>query len=176
MKTRQFFALVGVLVLILGAILFAVPATNHLVRGILNIFVWIWKAVSGLLVLAMVLGFGPLFGFVAKGFFMAWVDSYLEKNQEIAEWMHTILAVVFGILAGIVFALLMPVIMGWETWLRWVSMELGWSGAYEIPPLVWGIYSAVMAGLFYKFSPYLLKEVKQLVYEWRNGKRDQSRY
>lgn len=158
MKTWQYIILIAVGIAALLAILYFVPATSHLVRGILAILMYVWIAIAGTLVMVVILGFGVLFGFLLKAFGVGVLDSKLEKGKEITEGMHWGIAIVFGFVCGVLQTLFMPVFMAWETWMRWLAIGLGWSGVYETLPLFWLFYCLVVFVIAYQASQYLIEQ------------------
>ncbi len=150
MKTWQYVGFVGIGLILLAILLAAIPATKHLVLGVGAILAWIWWLVAGLLVTVVIFCAAGVIG----GLFyllVGWVDSELERETPIGNLGHLGIGIVFGALVGLLQALMMPVLMGWNTWVRTLAVEFGWPGTYEVLPLWWGLY-----GLAAFFIVYML--------------------
>ncbi len=160
MSTKKFIVFAGILAGLLGILLYAFPTTRYIVQdGIAilgSVLEWtVWSVIIPAFVLAVVFGFGPILGFVAKSYGAATVDAFVEPGNELTSWMHGFIALIGGIAVGIVQSTwLMDPLMGLETWVRWVAMFAGWDGAYETAPPFWFFYAVVLFAIAYWYSKY----------------------
>jgi hypothetical protein len=165
MKVLQYIALLAVGIAILLAILYFVPQTNQLVLGVrdgfLTLLDWVVTGIKGLLVACLIFGFGIFAGYVFKGYSVAYVDSKLEKSDPIGSKMHWGIAIVFGFVFGIVQAVFMPTVIGWETWVRWFAAGMGLDVVLESLPIVWLIYAFVTFIIAYLSTSYKVRQYRE---------------
>jgi len=154
MKTWQYVVFVGLMAVLLLAVLNFIPGTSRLVRGVLQILKMIWIVISGFVLGVLIITFGILSGWLTKAFGISYLDSKLERQQGITGAMHWGIAILLGLVFGVIQAALMPVVMNWNTWIRTAVMGIGWSGVFETLPLYWFVWCFISFVVTYLVSSY----------------------
>lgn len=147
MKLRHF--IIGVAVLVLAIIFLTSTvlepaARTTLVNWFGTVIYWLW----GVAVLT-ILGIMP---FVAGGLFrfsLRKLDQRMLPAQDLESWQSIVLGILGSIVLGylqILITKLAPMVSGlvYESY-----VILGWSGRWEVTPVVWGIYGFIAALIAY---------------------------
>ena len=160
MGLKHLIILVLAAVILTAVILWIVPQTNSVINDILRALKLI---VLDTFIGMLILTFGGLLGFFFKGYFVARCDKKFEPEVPISTAYHVVIAFSFAVLAGMFQLALMYPVMGWDTWIRSVAIEIiNWSGIYENPPVVWFFVASVEFFVTYLLTSYMIDQPNNL--------------
>jgi hypothetical protein len=131
MKTWHFVVIVVVLVALLLGIMYFVPIARPLIYAFGRFIVWCGRLLAMLLVLAFVFGFASGTAWLLKSFGIAYLDKVVLPDLVIHDWMHFVFSIVCGALIAVAQVALMPIALGFNTWVREFLLSVRWSGVFE---------------------------------------------
>ena len=145
MKWWQYLIFVLAAVAFLFFILSIIPGSQYLIGIAGDVFSFVVDIILNLSVLIFIFPMGAIAGFLTY-IGVSLLDSLIETERELRAWQTTALVAILGLAFGAIQIWYMPLIMDTpDTWVRSIAMtDFGlwrpWSGAYENPPIGWGIY------------------------------------
>ena len=145
MKWWQYLIFVLAAVALLFFILSIIPGSQYLIGIAGDVFSFVVDIILNLSVLIFIFPMGAIAGSLTY-IGVSLLDSLIETERELRAWQTTALVAILGLAFGAIQIWYMPLLMGTpDTWVRSIAMtDFGlwrpWSGAYENPPIGWGIY------------------------------------
>lgn len=147
MKTGKFLLLILAILVILALILSVLPGTGTILRIVghdsVVVFGFVAKLVVAIVFLVVILG-GPWFlGYLGKSQGVQLLDGLVDEHVELTVVHRVILGILTSLVAGAlgigVVVLFTNPMAGWN-WINGLFRLLGWSGVWEVPPVLAGVY------------------------------------
>ena len=160
MKWWQYLIFVLAAVALLFFILSIIPGSQYLVGIAGDVFSFVVDIVLNLSILIFIFPMGAIAGFLTY-IGVSLLDSLIETERELRAWQTTALVTILGLAFGAIQIWYMPLLMATPgTWVRSIAMTdfylwRPWSGAYENPPIGWGIYGFMT----FLISYFILREI-----------------
>ena len=154
MRTGKFLLTIAVIVVILLGILSILPGTDamfysiarffsFIARLLVVIFLFLIKLIIAALILVVLLAGPWILGALGKTVGVPYIDGLLDEDVNLNQIQRIVLGIFTALLAGalgigITMLLLTP--MGGFNWLYNLITWFGWSGVWEVPPTMMGLY------------------------------------
>jgi len=160
MKWWQYLIFVLAASALLFFIVSMIPGFQYIIDITVDALRFVGNFILNLSVLIFIFPMGAIAGFLTY-IGVSLLDSLIETERELRAWQTTALVTILGLAFGAIQIWYMPLLMATPgTWVRSIAMTdfylwRPWSGAYENPPIGWGIYGFMT----FLISYFILREI-----------------
>ena len=160
MKWWQYLIFVLAASALLFFIVSMIPGFQYIIDITVDALRFVGNFILNLSVLIFIFPMGAIAGFLTY-IGVSLLDSLIETERELRAWQTTALVTILGLAFGAIQIWYMPLLMATPgTWVRSIAITdfylwRPWSGAYENPPIGWGIYGFMT----FLISYFILREI-----------------